>query len=97
LRKKERRATYEGVEKREKNPVSAFLLYYHDILNDLQAANSKIQGSELVKLASSKWNDLIDCERKYYVDLAKQYKVGYDPFPKSQEQPKIQKRNRRSD
>jgi hypothetical protein len=44
--------------KKEKTPVNAFLIYYQESLKELKATHSKVLGSELVKIASSKWSEL---------------------------------------
>lgn len=56
---------------REKNPVNAFLIYYQETLKDLKSTHSKVLGSELVKIASSKWSELNEVDRSHYINLAR--------------------------
>ena len=81
-RKRERELVLDDY-KKEKTPVNAFLIYYQETLRELKTRHEKVQGSELVKMASSRWSALNESEKLAYYNLARERKKKYDDFIKN--------------
>ncbi|XP_068182079.1 HMG domain-containing protein 3 isoform X2 [Antennarius striatus] len=61
-----------------KKPRSAYLLYYFDVLQDMQQEVPNIPQSEINKRISESWKRLSVSEKAYYLEKAKSEKEGMD-------------------